>query len=304
MLSLQRQIVSNTVLSMTYVGNVGRHALVDQEANPSTPSVCLGVSQPNQVAAGSNICGPNAETGVFTTASGQVIQARQQAGLGPNFGSDGWFRTEGGSAYNALEVSLQYNHGRTAILGAYTYSKSLDNSSSVTEQVQPFNPGLLWGLSSFNIKHNFVTSYSYELPFDKAFRHSDQLTRGWILSGITRFSTGFPITMMENDDHSLIGNTTTGPTATRRMYRISLRAKFLPRRIRETEGPTSTLLCSALKRSGNSETPTVDSSVDPVSIILIWPWPKIRISPNRCLLSFDLNSSMFSTTRNLIPQLV
>jgi hypothetical protein len=211
MLSLQRQIVSNTVLSMTYVGNVGRHALVDQEANPSTPSVCLGVSQPNQVAAGSNICGPNAETGVFTTASGQVIQARQQAGLGPNFGSDGWFRTEGGSAYNALEVSLQYNHGRTAILGAYTYSKSLDNSSSVTEQVQPFNPGLLWGLSSFNIKHNFVTSYSYELPFDKAFRHSDQLTRGCILSGITRFSTGFPITMMENDDHSLIGNTATGP---------------------------------------------------------------------------------------------
>src|SRR6478672_10838755 len=81
MLSVQRQLVKNTVLTVSYVGNGGRHNMVIDEADPA---VCLSVSQPSQVAPGSNICGPSAETGVFTTASGQTIEARQQ--LGPNGG--------------------------------------------------------------------------------------------------------------------------------------------------------------------------------------------------------------------------
>jgi hypothetical protein len=88
----------------------------------------------------------------------------------------------------------------------------MDDSSAVTEQVMPLNPKLEWALSAFNVKHNFVTSYSYQLPLEKLLGHSNNLTRGWILSGITRFSTGFPVTILENDDQSLIGNTSVGPT--------------------------------------------------------------------------------------------
>lgn len=209
MLSVQRQLAANAVMTMSYVGNGGRHSLVDREANPSIPSICLSVSQASEVAPGSNICGPYSETGTFTSASGQTVVPRQR--LGANFGSDGWWSTEGVSSYNALEASVQYNHGRTAILASYTYSKGMDDASAMTEQVQPFNPSLEWALSAFNVSNNFVASYSYELPFDRAFRGANQLTRGWILSGITHFSTGFPVTMRENDDHSLIGNTATGP---------------------------------------------------------------------------------------------
>lgn len=214
MMSLQRQLMTNTVLAISYVGNAGRHNMVIDEANPSTPSVCLGVSQPSEVAPGSNVCGPFAETGVFTTKAGQVVLPRQQLGPsgGVNFGSTGWYRTMGSSAYNALEASLQYTGGRKSLLVAYTYSKSLDDSSAATEQVQPFDPGLEWALSAFNVKQNFVVSYSYELPFDKAFSRPSLLTKGWVLSGITRFSTGFPVTIAENDDRSLIGNTSVGPT--------------------------------------------------------------------------------------------
>jgi hypothetical protein len=214
MLSLQRQLVKNTVLTLSYVGNVGRHNMVIDEANPATPSVCLSVSQPSEVAPGSNVCGPNGETGVFTTASGQVIEARQQLGPsgGVNFGSTGWYRTEGTSGYNAFEAGLQYTGGRTSILVAYTYSKSMDDSSAATEQVMPFDPGLEWALSAFNVTNNFVTSYSYELPFDKAFSRPARLTKGWVLSGITRFSSGFPVNIAENDDLSLLGNTSVGPT--------------------------------------------------------------------------------------------
>lgn len=213
MLSLQRQFAAATVLSVSYVGTQGHHLMVIEEANPATPSVCLSVSQPSEVAAGSNICGPYSETGTFTTAAGQVIQARQQLGPngGSNFGSTGWYRTLGNSSYNALEVSVRHTTGRLTLLGAYTYSKSMDDSSTATEAVYPFNPGLSRALSAFDLTHNFVVSYSYELPFDKAF-HPNRLTKGWILTGITRFATGLPVTMIEVDDLSLIGATSPGPT--------------------------------------------------------------------------------------------
>jgi hypothetical protein len=214
MLSLQRQLINNTVLTVSYVGNVGRHNMVIDEANPANPAVCLSVSNPSEVQAGSNVCGPFAETGVFTTVSGKTIEARQQLGPngGINFGSNGWYRTMGGSSYNALESSLQYTGKRTTLLVSYTFSKAMDDSSAVTEQIMPLNPGLEWALSAFNITHNFVTSYSYEIPLEKLVAHSNNLTRGWVLSGITRFSTGFPVTISENDDQSLIGNTSVGPT--------------------------------------------------------------------------------------------
>jgi hypothetical protein len=210
MLSLQRQFGTDTVLSVSYVGTQGHHLMVIEEANPASPSVCLSVSLPSEVAPGSNVCGPFSETGTFTRATGQVIQARQQ--LGPNggtdFGSTGWFRTLGNSSYNAFEISLRHTSGRLTLLGAYTYSKSMDDSSTPTDQVYPFNPGLSRALSSFDLIHNFVVSYSYELPLDKVFRPT-KLSRGWILAGITHLATGLPVTILETDDRSLIG--ATGP---------------------------------------------------------------------------------------------
>jgi hypothetical protein len=214
MLSIQRQLAASTVMTLSYVGSAGKHEMVIDEANPATPSLCLSMSQPDQVAPGSNVCGPFGETGLFTTASGAVVETRQELGPmgGVNFGSTGWYRTMGSSSYNGLEATVQYRGGRTTVLGSYTYSKAMDVSSAATEQVMPFNPGLEWALSAFNVAHNFVTSYSYDLPFEKLFRHDNQLTKGWVLSGITRFSTGFPVTITENDDRSLIGNTSVGPT--------------------------------------------------------------------------------------------
>jgi hypothetical protein len=51
---------------------------------------------------------------------------------------------------------------------------------------------------------NFVATYSYVPPFDRLFRRS-RLTEGWTLSGTTRFSTGFPVTLSDDSDRSLLG---------------------------------------------------------------------------------------------------
>jgi hypothetical protein len=61
-------------------------------------------------------------------------------------------------------------------------------------------------LSSFDIAHNFVVSYNYDIPFHRAFsRVPRRLTEGWSLNGITRFATGFPVTITQSGDRSLTG---------------------------------------------------------------------------------------------------
>ena len=55
------------------------------------------------------------------------------------------------------------------------------------------------------MKHNFVVSYNYQLPFEQLFRASNAWTRGWELSGITHFSSGLPVTLVNFGDNSFLG---------------------------------------------------------------------------------------------------
>ena len=59
--------------------------------------------------------------------------------------------------------------------------------------------------SAFDMRHNFVVSYSYELPFERLFKAHNALTDGWSLSGTTRLSSGFPVTLYNPTDTSLLG---------------------------------------------------------------------------------------------------
>ena len=204
MFSLQRQLGRNTILSASYVGAQGHRLLVMVEANPGDPALCLSLSQPRDVAPGSPTCGPFGESNVFTTASGQVINGTRGP-LGPNFGSDTNQATIGKSNYNALQISLRHTSGRLELLAGYTYGKSLDDSSNLGEEVNPINPSLSYALSSFDIRHNFVVSYTYRIPFETLFHSSNGWTQGWQLSGITHFSTGLPVTLVNFGDNSLLG---------------------------------------------------------------------------------------------------
>jgi hypothetical protein len=204
MLSLQRQLGRNTVLSASYVGTQGHRLLVLVEANRGDPALCLSLSQPKDVAPGSPTCGPFRESNVFTTASGQVINGTRGP-LGPNFGSDTNQATIGKSNYNSLQISLRHSSGRLELLAGYTYGKSLDDSSNLGEEVNPINPSLSYALSSFDIRHNFVVSYTYKIPFEMLFHSSSGWTQGWELSGITHFSTGLPVTLVNYGDNSLLG---------------------------------------------------------------------------------------------------
>jgi carboxypeptidase family protein len=204
MFSIERQLGDNTLFSASYVGNQSHRLLVLVESNPGNPALCLSLSQTSEVASGSATCGPFGESNVYTTTSGQTVNGTRGP-LGSNFGSDTNQSTIGNANYNALELSLRHTSGRLQLLASYTFSKSMDQSSNVGEEVNPINPALSYALSAFDVKHNFVISYAYELPFDHLFGVSNRAAKGWTISGITHFSSGFPVTLLNYGDNSLLG---------------------------------------------------------------------------------------------------
>ena len=209
MLSLERGFGSETVLSLNYVGTQAHRLLVLEEANPGDPSLCLYLSNPAKLAPGQVPCGPFGEDSVYVTSSGQIYKGTRGP-LGSNFGSNANQTTIGNSNYNALQITLRHASKRLNVLAGYTYSKSQDQSSNIGEEVNPINPALSKALSAFDLKHNFVASYSYQLPLENLLHRSNRWTQGWEISGITRFSTGFPVTLINYGDNSLFGSEPNG----------------------------------------------------------------------------------------------
>jgi hypothetical protein len=209
MLSLERGFGDNTVLSVNYVGTQGHRLLVLEEANPGNPALCLQLSNPANLAPGQVPCGPFGEDTTYTTSTGQVYNGTRGP-LGSNFGSNANQATIGNSDYNALQITLRHTSKCLNVLAGYTFSKSQDQSSNIGEEVNPLDPSLSKALSAFDVKHNFVVSYSYQLPIEKLFRATNRWTEGWELSGITRFSTGLPVTLVNFGDNSLLGSEPNG----------------------------------------------------------------------------------------------
>jgi hypothetical protein len=201
--SVQRQIGSNTLASASYIGSESRHLLTVVGANPGNPALCLSLSQTQEVAPGSPTCGPFLENNVFTRPDGTVVNGAR--GPFPNtIGTDAWYKNMGSAKYNALQLTLKRTSGPLSLLASYTYGKSMDLSSSIQEQVNPYNYREEYAPSAFDIKHNFVVSYNYELPFAKLSGTENRMTDGWALSGITRFATGLPVTFASFGDNALV----------------------------------------------------------------------------------------------------
>jgi hypothetical protein len=203
MLSVQRQVTRNTVLTVSYVGNQGHHVLAVVSVNPGNPALCLSLAG----------CGPFGEDSNYTNGGGQTIYGtRVGQNIGPqitsfseNYGENTADSTIADSNYNALETTLRYQHNGSQFLLSYAYAKSVDQGSNLGEQLDPNDLRQTRAISAWDQKHSFEASYTWALPFADLFRRSNQITRGWSLSGTTRFATGFPVTLFDNSDYSLLG---------------------------------------------------------------------------------------------------
>jgi carboxypeptidase family protein/TonB-dependent receptor-like protein len=115
------------------------------------------------------------------------------------------FRSNDISNYNSLQVRFEKRptHG-LQFDASYTYSHALDDASSANLGSQnqgdfryQNDPRLEYGNADFDVRHRFVLSYSYELPFGKnkaiggnASGVLNQIIGNWQVAGIATASTG------------------------------------------------------------------------------------------------------------------
>jgi hypothetical protein len=202
-LTVERQLGSNTILSVGFIGSLSRHLLAVHSVSPGNPALCLSLSQPQDVLSGTPTCGPFGENTVYTRADGTIVNGTR-APYPNSIGTDAVYQNMGNANYSSLQTSLKRTAGRFTFLASYTYGKSMDWASSIQEQVNPFDFRKEYAISAFDLKHNFVFSYNYELPIDKLLRKSNRLSLGWAISGVTRFATGLPVTFQSFGDNALV----------------------------------------------------------------------------------------------------
>jgi hypothetical protein len=129
--------------------------------------------------------------------------------------------------YNSLALKLtrRLNQG-LSVLAGYTFSKSTDNGSGIRvldgDTLFPQNSFCLdceWGLSIFDVRHRFVSSILYELPFGEGKPYAktgvgSAILGGWQISTIISKSSGFPRTAYAGTDRSNTGAGTDRPNTT------------------------------------------------------------------------------------------
>jgi hypothetical protein len=168
-LSLERQLTPNTVLEISYNASDGHKLPRRSLQNQGVPNL------------------PD-----------------ERRSYHPQPGSNQFTRaTDVNSTYNALVVRFtrRMSHGLSLEAG-YTYGKSIDTASGLqgTDQAQNnYDLGAERGLSDFDIRHRFVLSNTWVLPFGPgqhwlASGPAAHVLGGWQASDIVTLQTGQPLT--------------------------------------------------------------------------------------------------------------
>jgi hypothetical protein len=169
-LNLQRQVTKDLIVQASYVGSLGRNLIRMQPLNLINPAT--GAS-PN----------PN-----FATGALELID------------------TDAVSNYNALQANATQRlaHGLELTV-SYTWAHSLDDASNPTGTSvnssytgsDPYNFHAEYASSDFDIRHNVIVAFTYQLP---AGAHYRRLTNGWSVQGLFTAHTGTPYTPLLGQD--------------------------------------------------------------------------------------------------------
>jgi hypothetical protein len=210
-IDLQRALTNNLSLDIGYVGNHGTKLVSALDINqPIATSGVVGdgvgliTFGPGYTAAGLTKCAttPNKKNCGVNTAAEQT--ARPYNTQYPYLGFIDDYGNLDSSNYNGLQTVLTARnlHGLTLTAG-YTYSHALGiNSGQGTagSNVVPLNSygslhGQLYSPSTFDIRHKFTISGTYNLPGRKG---KGQMLEGWSVNGAAIIQTGSPFHILDN----------------------------------------------------------------------------------------------------------
>jgi hypothetical protein len=177
-LNVQQDLGHGTALQVGYIGSQGRHLRLNRNINQfvyASPTATKGV-RPFPTVSSSSTIRPGAPLGNITF--------NDNAGM---------------SNYNALWLTLRKSiRGGLEFNTTYTYSKSMDENSQSGNGIQDnTNPAGSYGLSDFDVRHHFVLSGTWTLPF-----HGNRLKEGWLLADVTQIQGGNPLNVVTGSTYS------------------------------------------------------------------------------------------------------
>ena len=196
-LGLQYQLPALTVLEVSYAGSHGLKLYGFYNGNQAVPTPDGDAATAPRRPAHAVLPG---------LPAGSICDLANPDNCNPIYDvSIPTFRSDVFSNYNSLQVRLQKrtSHG-LEFEASYTYSHALDDASSASLGSQnqgdfrlQTDPRLEYGNADFDVRHRFVLSYAYELPFGKGHAFGggasgawNQVIGGWEVAGITSASTG------------------------------------------------------------------------------------------------------------------
>jgi hypothetical protein len=175
-LNLSQQFGKNYALELSYVGSKGTHLVIKQDINQAPPVV--GVSDQNV--------------------------NRPFIKLAPGLRSLSQVQSRGDSNHHAMLVkfSNRFSNG-LLFVNSYTFGKTIDIVSDTEGTIQnAYDLRRDRAVSDFDIKHNFTSSWTYDLPLGKGKwvgggvgDLANKFIGGWQLSGILLLRSGLPFTV-------------------------------------------------------------------------------------------------------------
>ena len=179
--NLQRDIGFNTVLEAGYIGSKGQRLKTNW--------------------------GPNAA--VFSPTQGDPVRPRRPLPwLNTNTSQTATF---GRSNYHALTAKLEKRFSQgVQYLMSYTWSHALTDVNTPLSggpgQRDPHNIAASYSSANFDMRHRWVLSGLWELPFGRGKKFGSDMGKalnllvgGWQINGITTFSTGQPFSLGTNN---------------------------------------------------------------------------------------------------------
>ena len=189
--SLQHAFGNNLSLNVAYVGNRAYHVAGISDINLPTPGVKNGTTSPTN---------ENELLRRPFTADCPISEGGQGLG-GPCFP---WLNqvnedvNNDFSTYEALQATLQkrVSHGLTFLAG-YTYGHALDTASSTALTEQGNNPRGDYGNATFDARHHFTFTGTYDIPGIKS---PGQILQGWQANVVLLLMSGLPYNADDTTD--------------------------------------------------------------------------------------------------------
>jgi outer membrane receptor protein involved in Fe transport len=208
---VERQIATNTVVSVSYVGSLGRRLprFVDTNLANATLTTTYAVVAPtgtivspfaNQDFVGQSFTEPY--FGVPADATGKKPASGGTGRPNTGFGAISNISDGVDSKYNALVIGLNRRFYKGfQIQSSYTYAHANDFGQSsqtfttANNVLNPFNLAGEYGRSNFDIRHRFIFGAVWTPDFYKGeSKIFQQLANGYTLSPLLNVSSGAPFT--------------------------------------------------------------------------------------------------------------